>query len=321
MAKHLIVCGHGAGDPGAGGNGYQEDTFNRNIMVPLIQKWAAKLKNNTIDIYNMANNMYVDTQRGGGAYAVNGYASVTELHLDAASAAATGGHVIYKAGLTPDKYDLAIGALIAKYVGLWGSSKPTGCYGRNDLLNMNVFASRGISYRLVEWGFITNANDVSNLIKNKDAIAKGLVEAITGETISGTATATPAQPTQPAKPSTPSKGTKINQGIYTVDSIEKVFGIWQVRCNFLVPVEFEWKDNGIDVRDIVLVDKDGYILGDQTTKQGSRFVFDTNKIVSVGTPVKGSGGYNWAPVTLKNSGKIWLSVKDKNDLINKVSND
>lgn len=153
---------------------------------------------------------------------------------------------------------------------------------------------------------------------SKEQFAKDVQTLVGG---GGTTTTTPAQPTQPAKPTTPSKGTKINQGIYTVDSIEKVFGIWQVRCNFLVPVEFEWKDNGIDVRDIVLVEKDGYILGDQTTKQGSRFVFDTNKIISVGTPVKGSGGYNWAPVTLKNSGTIWLSVKDKNDLINKVSND
>ncbi|MGM0258204.1 N-acetylmuramoyl-L-alanine amidase [Enterococcus sp. AZ102] len=194
MSKHLIVCGHGAGDPGAGGNGYQEDTFNRNIMRPLIQKWASQLKNNQIEFYDINRNMYVDTQNGGGAYNTKGYASVTELHLDAAGSSATGGHVIICAGLTPDAADLAIGALINKYVGLWGSSKPTGVFGRDNLLNLNVCAQIGVSYRLVEWGFISNATDVNNLLANKDAIAKGLVEAITGESLSGSATVA-AKPT------------------------------------------------------------------------------------------------------------------------------
>lgn len=114
-------------------------------------------------------------------------------------------------------------------------------------------------------------------------------------------------------------GQKVNQGIYTVDDLQKVNGIWQVRCNFLVPVDFSWTDNGIAVDDIVLVDKNGYVLKDQTTKTGSLFVFDTNCIKSVGAPINGSGGYLWCKVNLKSSGGIWLSVTDKNDLIHKIS--
>lgn len=88
----------------------------------------------------------------------------------------------------------------------------------------------------------------------------------------------------------------------------------------MVPVEFNWTDNGIAVDDIVLVDKNGYVLKDQTTKKGSLFVFDTNCIKSVGSPVKGSGGYLWCKVNLKTSGNIWLSVVSKEDLIKKISN-
>lgn len=69
---------------------------------------------------------------------------MTEFHLDAASATATGGHVIFNAKYLPDNNDLAIAKVLEKYIGLWGSSKPTGTYRRGVLLNCNVFSNRGI---------------------------------------------------------------------------------------------------------------------------------------------------------------------------------
>lgn len=125
-----------------------------------------------------------------------------------------------------------------------------------------------------------------------------------------------------AKPQSTSNNTgqKVNQGIYRADDFKKVNGIWQVRCNFLVPTDFDWTDNGISVDDIVLVDSNGYILKDQATKTGSLFVFNTNYIKTVGSAQSGSGSYNWCQVNLSHSGNIWLSVMDKNDLIHKVSN-
>ena len=38
MAKHLIVYGHGQGDPGAVGNGYCERDFTRNVLGPYLKK-------------------------------------------------------------------------------------------------------------------------------------------------------------------------------------------------------------------------------------------------------------------------------------------
>lgn len=216
MAKHLIVYGHGQGDPGAVGNGYCERDFTRNVLGPYLEKYAKQLKNNTVDFYDKSLDMYTQTRAGRGAYSVSGYASVTELHLDAASAAATGGHVIVKAGFSADSGDLEIAQVIKKYVGWWGSVAGTqGISYRNDLLNLNVFANRGISYRLAELGFITNANDVRNLKNNLDAIAKEMIKAITGEGVSGGgSTAAPQTPPKPAAPSTGSGGYKYAVGTH-----------------------------------------------------------------------------------------------------------
>ena len=66
--------------------------------------------------------MYVDTQYGSG-YGMywakaQGYDSVTEYHLDAASASARGGHVIVYSGFVPDKADLGIRDALQKFVGI-----------------------------------------------------------------------------------------------------------------------------------------------------------------------------------------------------------
>lgn len=221
MAKYLIVYGHGQGDPGAGGNGYTERDFTRNTLGTHLEKYSKQLTKNTVDFYDKSKNMYIQTQAGGGAYTVSSsYSSITELHLDASgSSSSTGGHVIVKKGFSADKNDLAIAQVVNKYVGWWGSVKGSkGISYRSDLLNLNVFARRGISYRLVELGFITNKTDVNKLVKNIDAVAKELIEAITGEKLKGS-TAAPSKPSTP-KPTTPAKKLKgedlPNKGYYKV---------------------------------------------------------------------------------------------------------
>lgn len=187
MAIYLIVYGHGAGDPGAGGDGTNERDFTRKILHPFVKKWADRSKH-TFVFYDISGNkdLYQDTARGWGLYNMTSkqYDSVTEIHLDAASSSATGGHVIINSKYNPDKYDLALAQIINKIVGWWGSVKnKRGVNGRNNLLNCNVAARRGINYRLMELGFITNKTDMSKIRNNLDAYAKGIVEGITGETL------------------------------------------------------------------------------------------------------------------------------------------
>ncbi|OTP09503.1 hypothetical protein A5844_002281 [Enterococcus sp. 10A9_DIV0425] len=183
--NHLFVMGHGVLDPGAAYNGINERDFTRKELMPSLQKWASQLKRNRITFYNTNADMYQDSQRLQGAYTVStSFSSVTEFHLDAGGiGTSTGGHVIaHRNGNSLTTQNYAIANVIRAYVGLWGSVQNTGGISlRSDLLNMNVLNSRGIPYRLAELGFITNINDVANIRRNKDQIAKGIVESVTGE--------------------------------------------------------------------------------------------------------------------------------------------
>lgn len=103
--------------------------------------------------------------------------------------------------------------------------------------------------------------------------------------------------------------------VYQVNDLQFVNGIWQVKCDDLCPVEFDWTQNGIACEDIDITDANGNVIDDQVTKVGSYFVINPNKIVSDGEGAYGSGGYYWRHITLAASGQIWLSVWDINHLL------
>ena len=59
---------------------------------------------------------------------------------------------------------------------------------------------------------------------------------------------------------------------YTVDDVQVIGGVWQVRCNELCHSGFTWDDNGIPAEPLVEVDAEGYATIDQELDIGSRFV-------------------------------------------------
>lgn len=175
MSKKLIALGHGRSktnvyDSGAKGNGTTEAEFLRGSFLTSLKKYAK----NKIDFYekNMFANREADT--------IKGYDEVIELHLDAASPTAKGGHVIIYKDYKPDAMDNRIGEVIKKHFGLRGNKMFD---NRNDLYNLNVFTKRKIAYRLVELCFITNKANMDYFKKNVDLVAKELVEAILNEKI------------------------------------------------------------------------------------------------------------------------------------------
>lgn len=191
--KILIASGHGYNDPGAVGNGTNERDFIRKYIAPNVQKYL-KQAGHTVDLYGGSKqdqNLFVDTQYGErlgdtknyGMYWVKQqkYDVVVELHLDAASASATGGHVIISNQWPADKIDKDINNCLKATVGTIRGIDP-----RNDLLNANVSGRLNINYRLVEMGFITNKKDMNYLKKNYDKFSKELAGAINGKPISGT---------------------------------------------------------------------------------------------------------------------------------------
>lgn len=166
MAHIFVIAGHGAGDPGACGNGYQE--------AERVRALAAR-----IAAYGGSNVTVGDTSRNW--YADNGISSlnipkdwqIIELHMDSAAASARGGHVIIKSGFTADAYDNALANLVGSIL----PGRSNLIVGRSDLANPKRAAAKGYGYRLVEFGFISNATDVSIFNSRMDDLAKGIVEA------------------------------------------------------------------------------------------------------------------------------------------------
>ena len=106
MAHLFFIAGHGAGDPGAMGNGYQEAE-----RVRALAGRVKALGGNNVTIADTSRNWYAD--KGINTLVIpDGYA-ILEAHMDSGAASAKGGHVIIKAGLEPDNYDNALARFLA----------------------------------------------------------------------------------------------------------------------------------------------------------------------------------------------------------------
>lgn len=210
----LIVLGHGNGDPGASGNGTTEASWLRGEFLTSLKKYAAQVGG--IDFYE--SNMFADRT----ASTISGYDNVTELHLDAAAASASGGHVIVKSGMGTDATDENLCNVVRNNFGLVAyTQSERGFSYRDDLLNLNVFATRGISYRLVELCFITNSKDMNYFFVNYDKVAKEIIEAVSGVSITSapTVTVTAAEVVYAGPVRNPvSYNAVVTSGGYSIDS-------------------------------------------------------------------------------------------------------
>lgn len=188
MAKLFVIAGHGAGDPGAEGFGYNE--------AERVRALASRLKalgGNEVIIGDTSRNWYADNGIGRGDCPSG--VPVIELHMDSAVASARGGHVIIKAGYSADSYDTAL----ADFIGNMFPGRSNTIVGRSDLANPNRAAIMGVNYRLLECCFISNQSDLNKFNSQMDELAKGILAAFG---ITANATTTPSQPTTPNAPST-----------------------------------------------------------------------------------------------------------------------
>lgn len=164
--KLFIICGHGAGDPGACGNGYQE--------AERVRALASRIKHfggESVIIGNTSKNWYASNLVNNTNIPKGSL--VLELHIDSDAKTAKGAHVIIKKGFAADKYDKALAAFLAGIL----PGRANAIVGRSDLANPNRAAKAGINYRLAECGFISNAGDVKIFNSKMDEIAKGILRA------------------------------------------------------------------------------------------------------------------------------------------------
>ena len=164
MAKLFVIAGHGAGDPGAVGNGYQE--YER---VRALASKIKELGGDNVTVGDKSRDWYADN--GISSLSLPDEYCIIELHMDAGASSARGGHVIIKAGYEADAYDHAL----ADMLGVILPRRSNLIVGRNDLANVNRAAARGLNYRLVEFGFITNAEDIVIFNNRMEDIARGVL--------------------------------------------------------------------------------------------------------------------------------------------------
>ena len=165
MSKLFVICGHGAGDSGACGNGYQEQE-----RVRVLGKRIKELGGDNVMLGDVNRNFYAD--KGISNLTISKDYQIVELHMDSSAAqSAKGAHVIIWGAYEPDKYDQALANFFA---GLFpGRSKKIS--QRTDLQNPAMAANKGYGYRLIECGFISNAGDVSIFNNNIDNMAKNIL--------------------------------------------------------------------------------------------------------------------------------------------------
>jgi N-acetylmuramoyl-L-alanine amidase len=166
MAKLYVIAGHGAGDPGACANGYQE--------AERVRALAARMKalgGADVEVLDTSRNWYADN--GISSLSIPSSACLIELHMDSAAASARGGHVVIQGGYSADEYDTAL----AKFISGYFPGRSSTISKRTDLANPNRAAARGINYRLLECCFISNAQDIAKFNANMDAVAAGILGA------------------------------------------------------------------------------------------------------------------------------------------------
>ena len=162
--KLYVVTGHGGSDPGAGGylDGVRYDEAERvRALARRIKELggdAVKLSPQELDPYASSGLLLWDIPFG---------AAVVELHMDSSASNARGAHVIYKAGLAPDRFDYELARRISEAF----PGRASTLVGRGDLKNVNQAAARGLNYRLVENGFISNEGDLRRFNSNIDKLA------------------------------------------------------------------------------------------------------------------------------------------------------
>lgn len=199
MAKLFVICGHGAGDPGADGGGYTE--------AERVRALAARIKalgGSEVELGDTSRNWY----RDGGVSRLETSAPVVELHMDASGVpGAHGAHVIIKKGFAADEYDRALADKLAAFM----PGRADKLVKVSNLANLNRAARRGINYRLVENGFIDSDVDREKFNSSIDDLACIYLEAF-----GITASSAPSEPEAGASGSTGFEG-----GTYrcTVDTL------------------------------------------------------------------------------------------------------
>ncbi|AZF90917.1 endolysin [Streptococcus phage CHPC928] len=107
---------------------------------------------------------------------------------------------------------------------------------------------------------------------------------------------------------------------YEANDVRFVNGIYQIKCDYLAPIGFNFYDNGVPVDMVNWVDKDGNDIPDGDSKDfkpGMFFSFAGDEVNITDTGEGGYyGGYYYRRFEFGQFGTVWLSCWNKDDLVN-----
>lgn len=168
--KILLIAGHGAGDPGAVGNGYTESILTREAALalkPLLMPFC-----NTVDIYDTSRNAFWDLGHGV-SLPFGHYDFVLELHFNAYNEKSANGTEIY---VPRAETDTRAAKQILNAVCLQGFSNRG--VKQEDYAVIAAAKKKGVFAALLELCFITNAADMARYAEKRDAALLGIANAI-----------------------------------------------------------------------------------------------------------------------------------------------
>lgn len=182
----LLIAGHGAGDPGATGNGYKEADLTREVVAglkPILSRYVG------VDVYNTQKKMS-NYLANGGRFDFTPYRKVYEVHFNALKGGKSdgkikGSEILVHSSILENK-DVAVkNKAVAVENKILGNLERLGFTNRgvkprDDLIVMNTCKKQGVPYALIEVTFIDDPDDMK-LYKQKEkevikAIADGIIE-------------------------------------------------------------------------------------------------------------------------------------------------
>lgn len=266
MAKLFVICGHGAGDCGAQGNGFQEAE-----RVRVLGKLIKELGGDNVILGDINRNFYKDN--GISNLNIPQDYQIIELHMDSdGSASPKGAHVIIHDKCTVDEYDMAL----AKYLSELLPGRSSTIVKRGDLANPARAYVKGYGYRLVEIGFISNPNDVSVFNANIENIAKGILNCF------GIGATKPVETPKPVTKPQPDR--RLDQ-IFEVGSYAELMGVHRVD-QVLADRDSIWckeltgdGGNSIQAAPLIKCSADGVRTSNQVFKVGDHFYCDEKFLV------------------------------------------
>lgn len=161
-----VIAGHGAGDTGSVGCGRFEADMTR-----MIARRLSELGGDYVMVHDMADDAYQSGFLKTADFMPG--TQVLEIHMDWSSDPNPhGAHVIISDRAQADVYDWSL----ARDMHALMPGRDEMLVRRDDLANPNICARRGIEYRLLECGFISNQKDVTFVLYHLDEICETILK-------------------------------------------------------------------------------------------------------------------------------------------------